>query len=91
MPQLNLNIKFELHIYNGELNAQKLDNWIRQIEFYCKIQKFNEDRIKIKLASLRLGETALKRWGRRMREDLATKGKIISSWYEFTSTLKKQL
>ena len=31
MPQLNLDIKFELPIYNGELNAIKMDNWIRQI------------------------------------------------------------
>ena len=25
-----------------------------------------------------------------MQEDISTKGKIISYWYEFTSTLKKQ-
>ena len=29
MPQLKLDIKFKLPIYNGELNAEKLDNWIR--------------------------------------------------------------
>ena len=29
--QLKLDIKFELPIYNGELNAEKLDNWIHQI------------------------------------------------------------
>ena len=38
VPQLKLDIKFELPMYNGELNAEKLDNWIRQIEFYCRIQ-----------------------------------------------------
>ena len=32
VPQLKLDIKFELPIYNGELNAEKLDNWIFQIE-----------------------------------------------------------
>jgi hypothetical protein len=42
------------------------------------------------LASLRLGGTALIWWESRSQEDLATKGKIISSWYEFTSALKKQ-
>ena len=31
MPQLKLDIKFELPIYNGELNDKKLDNWIRKI------------------------------------------------------------
>ena len=32
IPSLKLDIKFELTIYNGEVNAEKLDNWIRQIE-----------------------------------------------------------
>ena len=52
MPQLKLYIKFELPMYNGELNAEKLDNSICQIEVYCRIQKFTEDNIKIQLDSL---------------------------------------
>jgi hypothetical protein len=87
MPHLKLDIKFELPMYNGELNAEKLDNWIRQIEVYCRIQKFTEDAVKIQLASLRLGGTALIWCESRSQEDLATKGKIVSSWYEFISAL----
>jgi hypothetical protein len=34
ISSLKLDIKFELPIYNGEVNAEKLDNWIRQIEVY---------------------------------------------------------
>ena len=75
MPQLNLGIKFELLIYNGELNAEKLDNWIRQIEVYCRIQKFTEGSIKIQLASPRLGGSAIIWWESISQEDLATKGK----------------
>jgi hypothetical protein len=29
IPMLKLDIKFELPMYNGEVNAEKLDNWIR--------------------------------------------------------------
>ena len=76
-------------MYNGELNPEKLVNWIRQIEVYCRIQNFTEYNIKIQLASLLLGGTALIWSETRSQEDLATKGKIISSWYEFTSALKK--
>ena len=47
VPQLKLDIKFELPMYNGEINAEKLDNWIQQNEFYCRIQNFTEDNIKI--------------------------------------------
>jgi hypothetical protein len=29
MPFLKLDVKFELPIYDGEVNAEKLENWIR--------------------------------------------------------------
>ena len=64
MPQLKLDTKLELPMYNGELNAKKLDNWIHQIRIYCRIQKFIEDNIKIQLASLQLRGTALMWWER---------------------------
>ena len=64
-----------------------LNNWIRQIEVYYRIQKFAEDDIKIQLDFLRFGGVALIWWESRSQEDLTTEGKIISSWYEFTSTL----
>ncbi len=34
---IKLDIKFDLRIYDGELNAEKLDNWIRQIDVYCRV------------------------------------------------------
>ena len=34
LPCLKLDIKFELPTYNGELNVEKLDDWIKQIEVY---------------------------------------------------------
>lgn len=36
---INLDIKFDLLIYDGELNVEKIDNWIRQVEVYYRIQK----------------------------------------------------
>ena len=30
-PLLKLDVKFEFPMFNGELNADKLDNWIRQL------------------------------------------------------------
>ena len=47
IPLLNLDIKFELPIYNGEANAKKLDNWIHQSEVYCRIQRIQDDETKI--------------------------------------------
>ena len=34
---IKLDVKFDLPIYNGELNAKKLDNWVRQIDVYCRV------------------------------------------------------
>ena len=34
-PLLKLDVKFDLPMFNGEANAEKLNNWIRQIEIYC--------------------------------------------------------
>ena len=39
LSHLKLDIKFDLPTYNGELNAKNIDDWIRKIEVYCKIQK----------------------------------------------------
>ena len=59
VPQLKLDIMFELPMYNGELKDEQLENWIHQIEVYCRIQNFTEDNIKIQLDSLRLRGTTL--------------------------------
>ena len=36
-PLLKLDIKFDFPIYDGDLNVEKLDNWIKQIEVYYRI------------------------------------------------------
>ena len=34
---IKLDVKFDLPIYDGEINTENLDNWIRQIEFYSRV------------------------------------------------------
>ena len=46
LPYLKLDIKFDLPTYNGELNTENIDDWIKQIEVYCKIQKLAYDKSK---------------------------------------------
>jgi hypothetical protein len=64
LPLLKLDVKFELPTYDGELNAGKLDNWVRQLEVYCRIQNITKDETKIQLASLKLEGTTLIWWER---------------------------
>jgi hypothetical protein len=47
IPSLKIDIKFKFPMYNGEVNVEKLDNWICQIEVYCRIQKIQDDENKI--------------------------------------------
>jgi hypothetical protein len=90
IPSLKLDIKFKLQIYNGEVNAEKLDNWIRQIEVYCKIQKIQDDETKIQLASLRLDSETLIWWESKTQEDMKKHGKILTSWNDFIVAIKRQ-
>lgn len=87
---LKLDFKFEFFMYNDELNAETLDNQIKQIEVYCRIQQIVDETTKIQLATLHMGGIALVWWESKIQDDLAKKGKIISSWYEFIVALKKQ-
>ena len=90
-PLLKLDVKFELPMYDGELNLDKLDNWVKKIEVYCRIQNFDDDFSNIQLATLRLRGTTLIWWESQIKSNLRKKGKIISSWSKFTKTLRKKL
>ena len=70
MPYFKLDVKFELPIYNGELDAEKLDNWIKQLEVYCRVQGINDDPSRIQLATLRMSGMALTWWESKIQQDL---------------------
>ena len=67
---LKLDLKFELPIYDGEMNHEKLDNWIKQLEVYCCIQNFFDDKTKIQLVTLRMGGTTLIWWESKTQIDV---------------------
>lgn len=85
-----LDVKFDLPMYNGEVDAEKLDNWIKQIEVYCRVQRIVDEGAKVQLATLRLEGTTLIWWEGKVQKYLRMEGKITSSWHEFTFALNKQ-
>jgi hypothetical protein len=89
-PLLKLDVKFELQIYDGELNAKKLDNWINQIEVYCRVQNIMDEIANIQLDTLHLGDTTLIWWESKTQVHLIQHGKVISSWDEFIVANRKQ-
>ena len=38
MTLLKLDVKFDLPMYDGEVNAERIDNWVRHMEFYCSVE-----------------------------------------------------
>jgi hypothetical protein len=90
MPLLKLDVKFELPMYNGEVNAEKLDNWVRQMEVYCSVQQINDEATKIKLASLRLAGTTLIWWQSKLQHGTQQIGNVFPSWKDFIFALRKQ-
>jgi len=89
-PFLKLDVKFELPIYNGEVNAEKHGNWIHHLEVYCGIQNFQECDINIQLASLRMEGATLVWWESNTQEEIKRHGKISISWNDFIVVTKRQ-
>ena len=46
IPFLKLYVNF-FPMFNGEVNAEKLDNWIRQLEVYLRIQNLQDEDTKV--------------------------------------------
>jgi hypothetical protein len=89
MPLLKLDVKFVLPMYDGEFNAEKLDNWVRQMEVYCNVHKIKDEITKIRLASLHLEGTTLIWWQSKMQHGTRKVGKIFPSRHDFISALRK--
>ena len=64
-------------MFNGEVNAEKLDNWIRELEVYLRIQNLQDDDTNIQLASLRMEGATLVWWEAKTKEEIKKHGKII--------------
>jgi hypothetical protein len=52
MPLLKLDVKFELPMHNGEVNAERLENWVKHMEVHCSVQQIKDEATQIKLESL---------------------------------------
>ena len=57
--QENIDVKFELPMYDSEVNAKRLDNWVRQMEVYYSVQQIKDKATQVKLASLCLLGTTI--------------------------------
>jgi hypothetical protein len=88
-PLLNIDVKFVLPMFNGDVNPEKLDNWIRRVELYFRVQHIDEEEVKVQLDSLQLEGTALIWWESKLR-DISNCGNLLSSWSKFKSTIRKQ-
>jgi hypothetical protein len=90
MPLLKLDVKFELPRYDGEVNAERLDKWVRQMEVYCSVQQIKDEATQIKLASLCLAGTTLIWWQSKLQHGTQQVGNVFPSWKDFFFSLIKK-
>jgi hypothetical protein len=90
MPLLKLDVKFELPMYDGEVNVERLDKWVIHMEVYCSVQQIKDEATQIKLASLRLAGTTIIRWQSKLQNGTQKVGNVFTSWQVFVSSLKKK-
>jgi hypothetical protein len=83
-------VKFELPMYDSVVNAERLDNWDKQMEDYCSVQQIKDETTQIKLASLRLAGTTLIWWQRKLQNGTQQVGNVFPSWKIFVSSLRKK-
>jgi hypothetical protein len=79
MPLLKLDVKFELPIYDGEVNAKRLEIWVKKMEVYCSVQQIKDEATQIKLASLRLAGTTLIWWKSKLQNRMKQVGNVFPS------------
>ena len=77
-------------MFNGEVNAENIDNWIRHLEVYLRIHNLHDDDTKIQLASLILEGASLVWWEAKTKEEIKKHGKIVLSWTDFITAIKKK-
>ena len=83
-------MKFELPMYNGEVNVEKVHNWVFQLEVYYRVQNLQDDDTNIQLASFTLEVSALVWWEAKTQDEIKKNGNISISWYNFIVVIKIQ-
>ncbi|GJU61477.1 putative reverse transcriptase domain-containing protein [Tanacetum coccineum] len=83
---INSKVKARIYIpiYDGTVDAEKLDSWIDQLETYFTLYGFSSSD-KVIFARLKLTSHALAWWN----SQLKTKGEDVS-WKEFTRLLRRE-
>jgi hypothetical protein len=77
-------------MYDGEVNVERLDNWVRQMEIYCSVQQIKDEATQIKLTSLRHTCTTLIWWQSKLQNGMRQVGNVFPSWKVFIFSLRKQ-
>ncbi|OMO94682.1 Retrotransposon gag protein [Corchorus capsularis] len=84
-----MEVRIEIPIYDGELDPEKLNGWIKQLEVYFSTKPYT-DQQRISFARLRLGNHAVT-WWESFNPGLEAEGMApIQTWQEFTAAIKNQ-
>ena len=77
-------------MYDGEVNVERLDNWVRQMEVHCGVQQIKDEATQIKLVSVRLADTSLSWWQSKLQNGTQQVGNVFPSLQVFVYALRKE-
>lgn len=75
--------------YNGTRDAKELDNFLWQMQQYFEAISLEDERIKVRTASLYLSDTAIL-WWRRRCQDIERGTVTIDTWDDFKREIQRQ-
>lgn len=87
---MKLEVKFNFPMFTGEVNAKKLDYWIKQIEVYYRIQHIVDYEDKTQLETIKMDGTALIWWKIHLQSEKVSLKDSIYTWDHFVQMLRDQ-
>lgn len=83
-----LEVNFDLKSYEGEINAEKLGQWLKQMEVYFHVKKIENDEEKIEITTLKLEGHHLVWWKNYLDVVVSFEEMLVKNWIEFKTFLK---
>ena len=83
MAPIKVDAKIELPVYNGEINGEKVDEWLDQLESYYALYEY-DDAQRLAFARLKLVSHTLVWWN----AHLPSRGTSRLMWEAFKGLLK---
>jgi hypothetical protein len=86
---LNMEAKVDINPYQSDIDALKLNHWLKQLEVYFSVHHIDEEK-KILFARLKLESDALAWWEIHMKTLRLEGDPLVTRWEDFKTIIMSQ-